>query len=504
MTAAAKPEQRVLFRAFPGFQTRALSAVADEVLIGGAKGGGKTKLLVAKPLYKIHNPNYAAAFLRESFRELQRPLDEATALYTQLPTSQRPAWNGDSKRFTFPSRAFLQFGYARVKADLSWMQGGNWTDVFYDEIGNQKDENVLDTIISEIRCPDPTLLRQFAGSANPGLAGTPWLKRRFITPCGVDGSQIAWNKYTLPDGRVAMRSRQFVPGKVTDNPIYANDVQYMAALYSLPDRQRRCLLDGDWDAAFGMAFDELDPKVHLVLPFECPAHWPYIASFDWGFAHWAVFTWGRVSDDGRIYICDTIKMRRMADWDICGTILERVPAPALRMVQAGHDMWGTGEGRGDMTPTRAKYFTDQGINVVQANIKRAMGYANTMQYLAWRETPYMPRRQPMVQWMDTPGNRMAVERDLASLIVDPDDPSVILKVDADSDTGEGGDDVGDGLRYLLASRPMKAPSGRGLVKFTSSDDFVLRREAEKVYRPDLTERTTNAPGFGLQGIYTGV
>ncbi len=503
MTAAARVDDReVLFSAFPGFQTRALAASADEVLIGGAKGASKTFTMIVRPLYKIANANYAGAFVRESFRELLRPLDEATKLYMRLPAAERPAWNGETKRFTWPSRAFLQFGYVRVKADLTWMMGGNWTEVYYDEVGNQPDESVVDTIVAEIRSPDKTMRRQFYGSANPGFAGTPWIKRRFIVPCGKMGERIAWSRYELPDGRVAMRSRQFIPGRVTDNPVFANDVEYMAALYSLPDRQRRCLLEGDWDAAFGMAFDELDARAHLVPEFECPSHWPYVAAFDWGFAHWAVFGWGRVSDDGRIYICDTIKMRRMQDWDIAATILERVPAAALRTVNAGHDLWDTSAGKGDMTPTRAKYFQDQGIGMVQASIKRAAGYANMMQYLAWRETPYLPKRQPMVQWMNTPGNRLAVEQDLAAMIVDPDDPTVILHVDADPDTGAGGNDTADMTRYLLASRPMKAPSHMHLMKLSSSDDSVLRLAAQKVYRPDLTENTTSAPGF-MKGVYLG-
>lgn len=42
------------------------------------------------------------------------------------------------------------------------------------------------------------------------------------------------------------------------------------------------------------------------------------------------------------------------------------------------------------------------------------------------------------------------------------------------------------LRYLLASRPFKAHSGLP-IHLTSNSDFVLRREAEKVFRPDLTE-----------------
>lgn len=469
-----------LFQPYEGFQVRALAASADELLLGGAKGPGKTHLLLARVLRWAHRQHMAIAFVRESFRELQRPMDEAHRFYPRLPIERRPVWNGDTKRYTFPSGAFVQFGYARTVADCTWTQGGNWSHIHYDEVGNQPDERVVDTLISELRCKDPTIRRQFVGSANPGFAGHPWIKRRFIVPCGKMGENIGWNRIQMPDGSRQWRSRQFVPGRVTDNPILANDPSYIATLASLPDRMRRCLLDGDWDAATGMALDEIDPAVHLVPRFEAPDHWPYVAAFDWGFAHWAVFGWGRVSDDGRIYIFDTIRRRLLRDWDLAGTFLELVPEGALRNVHAGHDCWNEVKARGENAPQTAEYFLKQGIHLVQANIARVSGYNNLLQYFAWRETEFLPARQPMIQFLDTPGNRWMLEEHLPTMVMDPDDPRDVLKVDADGETGTGGDDGYDMVRYLCASRPLKAPSAMHLHSALSiSSPEVLRREAAK-------------------------
>lgn len=485
----------VIWSPFPGFQRRALAARADEVFIGGAKGPGKTDLLIMKPLYQIDKPTYKALFLRHSFPQLTEVIDRMHRIYGRLPAHQRPAWSGQDERFNFPSGAKVRVGYCHKRAHVERYQGQEWADILYDELGNLPDENVWTDLSSEQRNKSNEVSCQMVGSGNPGFAGHGWIKRRFIIPCGVDGGKISWSKVDVPRLGPTWMSRQFVPGRVTDNPIYANDPRYMARLMLLPERRRRCLMDGDWDAATGMAFDELEPRVHLIPRFDAPNDWTYVAGFDWGFAHWAVFTWGRVSEDGRIFIHDTIKMRHVPDWDMAATILERVPRGALRMVQAGHDLRDTSEGKGDLTPTREKYFHDQGINTTPANIKRAAGYANMLQYMAWKKTPYLPQRQPMVQFFDTPGNRWLVEEHLAQQIVDPEDPSVVLKNDCDDETGEGGDDGCDALRYLLASRPMKAPSHARLIPFTSSDDAILRAMAERVYRPDLTERVTPAPGF---------
>lgn len=475
------------------FQVRALRAAADELLLGGAKGPGKTHVLMAIPLRWCHREAMAVAFVRESFRELQRPMDEAHKLYPKLPASHRPYWTGHNKRWTWPSRAFLQFGYADKVNNLTWSQGGNWSHVLYDEVGNQPDEKVIETLLSEIRCPDPTIRRQFVGSANPGFAGHAMVKRRYVVPCGKGGERIAWRRFTLPDGRVVNLSRQFVPGRVTDNPILLNDPIYMARLMALPDRMRRLLLDGDWDAASGAALDEINPAVHIVPPFTPPAHWPYIAALDWGFTHWTVAGWGRVSDDGRIFICDTLKRRGLKDWDLAATIIEAFPPEALGAVYAGHDLWAVKKTELDGTPTRAEYFQSQGIHVTQANIARASGYANLEQYLAWQETDFLPQRQPMLQFFDTPGNRWLVEEHLPGMVRDPDDPTDVLKVDANPEDGAGGDDGYDFIRYLCAARPLPAQSGSHLLKRHAWDPDVLRREAQKFNLVDTTQVAAAQP-----------
>ena len=266
----------VLWEPFEGFQALAAEANADEVFIGGAKGCGKGDLLTMTALRWIERPLFAGLFLRESFPELQRQIDRAMTLYGRLPVARRPSWNGDSRRFTWAGGAFIQYGYLRVLTDVKNYQGGNWARISYDELGNQADERVVDMLIAELRCPDPKIRRQFLGSGNPGFAGHNWTKRRYVSACGKKGENIAWTTVLLPDGRRVNWSRQFVPGRVTDNPVYANDATYMAQLMLLPDEMRKCLLEGDYDAATGMAFDELEPTVHLVPPFEVPPHWPYI------------------------------------------------------------------------------------------------------------------------------------------------------------------------------------------------------------------------------------
>lgn len=460
-------------------------------------------MLIAHPFYGCHNPNYAGAFVRSTFRELERPLDRMAAVYGRLPRRKRPRWaGGDKRRWTWPSGAILQLGY--TDKGLAWAQGGNFTEVLWDEIANEPKEKKCDTLIAEIRSGDPSIVTQFVGSGNPGFAGHPWVKRRWIVPCGKRGERIAWVKVAHPiTGAPLWRSRQFVPSRVTDNPHLLHNTQYMATLAMLPERMRLCLLDGDWDASTGVAYDEMDNDAHLVAPFECPAHWPWIAAFDWGFSHWAVLMYGRVSDDGRVYIVDTVKRRLLRDWDLAATFVQMIPAPALLNVQAGHDCWQQGNAsRGDGTKSTAEYFGERGIHLVQASIGREMGYKNALEYLAWRETQFFPQRTPMVRFFNTPTNKWLVEDHLPAQVMDPDDPTSLLKQDADSDTGEGGDDAADAFRYLLASRPFPAESLKHLIRVSAFDEEVLRAEMEKFRRPELALPPGQMPA-NRHGVFPG-
>lgn len=463
-------------------QSRALKSTADELLYGGAKGGAKSETLLVKPLYEVHKSAFAYAFIRQTHTDLQRPLDRAHQIYGALPTRMRPVWAGDKHRFTFPSGAFIQFGYTKGLSarNMGWLQGGNWAGVSWDEIGNEPNEQLVDAVVSEIRCPDTSIMRQLLGSANPGFAGHPWIKRRIVTPCGKRGQRIHFIDTKLPNGNIVARSRQFIPAKVTDNPVYANDDVYMAALLNLPERLRKCLLEGDWDASSGAALDEMDEQRHIRQPFQVPAHWPYMAGFDWGFGHNAVFLWARVSEDGRVFVIDTIKRRWLHDWDLAGVIEELAPVGARTNVQAGTDVKSEQEAKQTVKSTQER-FLERKIALVPVSPGRVFSYRNLLSYLSWRGSEYVPEREPMLQFFDTPGNRWLFTQ-LGDMVLDPDDPRDVLKVDASDETGEGGDDGYDALRYMLAQRPVVAKSGYDQIGLSAFDPAVMAAEAQRAVK----------------------
>ena len=62
---------RVVFQPNPGPQTDFLSAPEQEVLYGGAGGGGKSFAMVADPFRYVNNPHFKGLLVRRTNDELR-------------------------------------------------------------------------------------------------------------------------------------------------------------------------------------------------------------------------------------------------------------------------------------------------------------------------------------------------------------------------------------------------------------------------------------------------
>jgi hypothetical protein len=451
---------------FPGPQTAFDASTEFEVLYGGAKGPGKSHALLYKPLQFIHRPGCKVLFLRVDFPSLQENMDRAQREFPKFGA----VWNERDRRWTFPSGGRFEFGYAETAKDVRRYAGREPSIIAYDQLEQLANEKVWTELLAEIRSPDPTIVRQALASANPGGPGEPWLISRWVKPCGDDGARI----YTDPEEPTM--TRRFIPGRVTDNPIYANDRKYMATLRSLPKRQREQKLEGKWGIGSGRGLDELNERTHIVPPFEVPKHWRVWGAYDWGFGHPFSFGWFAQDEDGTVYLVDSVHGHKMLPWEQAERIKSKAPARARAIVHAGHDAWNKKQSMGENTPTIAETFREYDILLTKANIDRVQGLNNMREYVKW-QGPNGEVWRPKFFVMDTPSNRVVFET-LESMMTDPDDPEDVLKRDADPDTGDGGDDDYDMTRYGLAARPLKtrAPEGDDISAF---DPDVLKASVEQ-------------------------
>ena len=171
-------------------------------------------------------PGYSALLLRKTFRDL----NQADALIPRSKEWLMPkvpgGWGEQSKRWTFPSGATLQFGYLDNPNDVYQYQGAAYQFVGFDEL-TQFPEMPYRYLFSRLRRPmegplSRVPLRMRSGT-NPGGAGHEWVKRRFIKPGG----------------------KFFVPALLQENP-YLDQHSYMESLANLDPITRARLLAGDW------------------------------------------------------------------------------------------------------------------------------------------------------------------------------------------------------------------------------------------------------------------
>ena len=485
-------------------------AKEDEVFYGGAKGGMKSDAILFGCLDQVHQERYKALILRQTYGEVQELIDRSHRVFPYL--QQKPRWNGELKRWQFPlpgtrfgsGGPIVKFGHCKTVEEVEAYHGGEWAYIGFDELGDIQDEKIWINLIAENRCPNPDVETKMRGSGNPGRPGHAWTKRRFIVPCGKRGERIYTWSMTLPNGTKVKMTRRFIPSRVTDNPVYRNDPVYMARLYSLPEMLRKQLLEGDYDAGFGLALDELDEMMHFVPRFEVPAHWRRFGAFDWGYAHPWVFGHYTISEDGVIYKVDTVRGRLMSDRRIAERILAKVPIEELSYIVAGHDCWAVHKARNDdRTPSTFERFSEVKIHMSKANIGRLGGLRNFREQVAWKgvmgpDADGEPiDGEPNFFWMDTPGNHKCFDS-CQSMVVDPDDPEDALEDNADPLTGEGGDDDYDETRYGLASRPARTrPTwSEQQVRAFSRATLEAEKERTRRHRSGPLVRTEEIDGGG--------
>ena len=294
-----EPEQReVVFAPNPGPQTEFLAASEQEVLYGGAAGGGKSFGLLADPMRYFHNPNFNGLILRRTNDELRELIWKSQELYPKAFPGAK--WAEKKSQWTLPSGAKLWLTYLEREDDVRRYQGLAFSYIAFDELTQHPTPFAWDYMRSRLRTTDPDLPIFMRATTNPGGAGHGWVKRMFIDPAPANQAFVATDLSSgepleYPEGHEKagqpLFSRRFIPASLTDNPYLMEGGQYEANLLSLPENQRRQLLEGDWAVADGAAFPEFRQSVHVVEPFDIPDNWVRFRSADYGYSSWSAIHW---------------------------------------------------------------------------------------------------------------------------------------------------------------------------------------------------------------------
>ena len=287
----------------------------EELLYGGARGGGKTDYLLGDFLYDIAEewgPNHKGILFRKTYPQLQDIIKRALEIFPKMFPGVHKKDGG--KTWIWPNGAELRFRH--MDSDLAWTeyQGHAYTWIGFDEIGEWSNAEPYLRMKATLRSAHNHPYKRMRCTANPGGGGHAWLKKYFkidVKPKGcvafrpqeedehAEMLEQILQDMDLPslDKHKKMR-RMFVPSKITDNKILLNnDPDYIARLMDLGSKDAvKAWLAGDWDIMAGAYFTEYSATRHVLKPFTIPETWMRFRSMDWGSgAPFAVY-WFAVAD----------------------------------------------------------------------------------------------------------------------------------------------------------------------------------------------------------------
>ena len=232
--AAADPD---VIAPQPGPQTILMLAPCQDILYGGARGGGKTRGVIIKIVQHVQKWGDKAKVIvfRRSYRELEEVQAQCKEVFSRL------GWNYKKMETTWfaPNGAVVRLRYLKEDKDADKYQGHQYTLIIVEEIGNFRSPEPIKKIKATLRSAHGVHC-QFIATANPGGPGHDWVKEEYITP---SPPMIPHND------PITGIPKMFIPSKLEDNPILMiNNPQYSNQLKGTgPEWLVRAWRQGDWN-----------------------------------------------------------------------------------------------------------------------------------------------------------------------------------------------------------------------------------------------------------------
>jgi hypothetical protein len=444
---AIPQDQEIIFRPNPGPQTEFLAAPEQEVLYGGAAGGGKSYALLADPMRYFDNKNFNGLILRRTNDELRELIWKSQEIYPRAFPGAK--WGEKKSQWTFPSGARLWMTYLERDEDVLRYQGQAFSYIGFDELTQHPTPFVWNYMRSRLRTTDATLPVFMRATTNPGGPGHAWVKKMFIDPAPIGSPFPATDLDTgealrYPVGHEKegqpLFSRRFIPAKLADNPYLSREGMYEANLLSLPEMQRRQLLEGDWTIAEGAAFPEFRVSSHVLDPYEIPPDWRRFRSCDFGYSSYSAVHWFAIDPAFETLVCyRELYVSKMTARELARNILQKERGESLQYGILDSSCWHT---RGQTGPSIAEEMISEGCKWRPSD--RSAGAR-----VAGRN-----RLHELLKINDESGKPGIVffnhcRQIIADLQVIPNDP----KGTDDIDPRYASDHAYDSIRYAVMSRP---------------------------------------------------
>lgn len=284
---------RLDWKPLPGPQTQAIESPADEVLYGGAAGGGKTDLILGTALTQ----HRSSIIFRRELSQMKGPegiISRSEQIVGADGTLNRTAWVWKN----LPGGRSLEFAGVPHEHSKNRYKGRPHDLIAFDELTEfTRTQYRFLTIWNRTAIPGQRC--RVISTTNPPVTEAetwvieewaPWLDPDFPEPAGpgelryyyYEGEDLKWT--STPDPVEVggewkhPRSRTFIPASLEDNP-YLLETDYARTLDALPDELREAFKKGTF--AYGLSANPLQ-----VIP----TAWVRLAQDRWKALHAEGFT----------------------------------------------------------------------------------------------------------------------------------------------------------------------------------------------------------------------
>lgn len=277
------------------------ASTANEILYGGAAGGGKSRAIVQDALMRcLMFPKTHAYLFRRTYPELQDTLIKEAREHYPRELGQ---YNVGRKDYEMRNGSVIHFRHCASVSDMHNYDGAEIQWLYIDELTSFEYE-IFTHLKTRLRAVKSlNIVPVVRCASNPGNIGHAWVKSYFVdaAPFFEMAKKVERSEVT---GLTRTFTTQYIPAFVTDNPYISKD--YIFELERKPKAIRESLLDGRWDAFEGMVFSSWcnDPEhywdgrnTHVIEPFEIPPYWKRYMSFDHGYSRPFSCQWWAVNSD---------------------------------------------------------------------------------------------------------------------------------------------------------------------------------------------------------------